>query len=88
MRALYLLFGTFVFFIAFYLDEKSPYTEQISSNLNDFNLYLTLLYGFVTSFILNGLIESELKITKGQATKYVGIFLSILLVKIIYNAVR
>jgi ABC-type bacteriocin/lantibiotic exporter with double-glycine peptidase domain len=38
------------FFIAFYLDEKSPYTEQISSNLNDFNLYLTLLYGFDSLF--------------------------------------
>ena len=86
VRVFYTLFGTVVFFIAFYLDEESSYYHQITNNLNDLNLYLTLLYALVVSLVLNELIYGGgVKVLKAKATYYIAALLIIMLIKIGYN---
>lgn len=87
-RVLYVLLGTVIFFVAFYFEEDGSYFQQIENNLNDFNLYLTLLYGLVASIILNDLIDSGKKISKKRLSYYLSAFFLILSTKIIYNILQ
>ncbi len=48
-----IVFGTVVFFIAFYFNNKNFEMATITENLNSPRLYLCLLFSFIASLLLN-----------------------------------